>query len=357
MSATESADAEVLFERHGAIGRIVLNRPKALNALTRNMCELLIVQLKAWATDDAVKAVVVRGAGERAFCAGGDVVRLHDEGKAKQSYPALFWSAEYRLDTFIKRYPKPYIALIDGIVMGGGVGISVHGDFRLVTDRTMFAMPETGIGLFPDVGGSYFLPRLPGATGMYLALTGRRLNGADCVALGLAQVLVPHGRLGDLEARLAQGAANHGSILSILGAFAEPVTGAPIEGARAAIDRHFACGSVEQIVASLEADGGEWAAEQLKILARKSPTSLKLTFRQMHAGAGLSFEDCIKMEWRMGARCLAGHDFYEGVRALLIDKDNAPRWKPPTLADVSDEDIAAYFAPLPGFELDLSDIP
>jgi enoyl-CoA hydratase len=357
MSEVALANDEVLFERKGALGIILLNRPKALNALTLGMCELMTARLRAWAKDDAVRAVVIRGAGEKAFCAGGDVVRLYEDGKAGRPYPFRFWSTEYRFNTLIKRYPKPYIALVDGIVMGGGVGVSVHGGYRVATDRTMFAMPETGIGLFPDVGGGYFLPRLPGAAGMYLGLTGRRLRGADCVALGLAEALVPHGRLVDLEARLAADATGDIDEISyIVGQFADPVIDAPISGDRALFARHFARGSVEAILESLAGDADPWAAEQQKILAGKSPTALKVTFRQIREGASLSFEECMKMEWRIANRCAAGHDFYEGVRALLIDKDNAPRWKPAGLAEVSDEDVAAYFAPLPGGELDLTDI-
>ncbi len=357
MNVAAAAEAEVLFERKGALGYILLNRPKALNALTLNMCELMTARLKAWATDDSVKAVVIRGAGEKAFCAGGDVVRLYEDGKAGRPYPTQFWATEYRLNTLIKRYPKPYIALVDGIVMGGGVGVSVHGGYRVATDRTMFAMPETGIGLFPDVGGGYFLPRLSGSAGMYLGLTGKRLKGADCVALGLAEALIPHDRLADLEAKLASDAVSDLDEMSyLIGQFADPVKNAPISADRTSISRHFDLGSVEAIMASLAGDSGEWAVEQLKVLKGKSPTSMKVTFRQIREGTALKFEDCMKMEWRMANRCAAGHDFYEGVRALLIDKDNTPRWSPATLAEVTDADVAAYFAPLAGKELDLSGI-
>lgn len=357
MSGVELASDEVLFERKGAIGHIVLNRPKALNALTLDMCEMMTTQLRAWAKDDAVKAIVIRGAGEKAFCAGGDVVRLYEDGKAGRPYPFLFWNTEYRLNTLIKRFPKPYIALIDGIVMGGGVGVSVHGGFRVATERTMFAMPETGIGLFPDVGGAYFLPRLSDSAGMYLGLTGKRLKGPDCVVLGLAEALVPHDRLAALEAKLASDAVSDLDEISyIVGQFAEPVKTAPISADRTAIGRHFGHGSVEAIMESLASDGGEWAAEQLKVLKQKSPTAMKISFRQISEGASLSFEDCMKMEWRVANRCAVGKDFYEGVRALLIDKDNTPRWSPATLAEVTDADVAAYFAPLPGNELDLSGI-
>lgn len=355
---SEAAADEVVFTRKGAIGHILLNRPKALNALTLNMCELMTAQLKAWAVDEDVKAVVVTGTGEKAFCAGGDVVRLYEDGRAGKPYPYQFWKTEYRLNTLIRRYPKPYIALIDGIVMGGGVGVSVHGGYRIATDRTMFAMPETGIGLFPDVGGGYFLPRLPGASGVYLGLTGRRLKGPDCVALGIANAFVRHDKLAALEEKLAADAVSDLDEISYLvGLFAEPVDDAPISGDLTNIGRYFAGETVEQILAALDAGDDAWAADQRKILSSKSPTAMKVTLHQIRAGAGLSFEECMKMEWRIANRCAVGKDFYEGVRALLIDKDNAPKWSPSTLADVSAADVAAYFAPLPDdHELDLSNL-
>ena len=350
------SDAEIEFSINGGIGRILLNRPKALNALTLNMCQLLLPQLRAWKSDPAVKAIVVIGAGEKAFCAGGDVVRLYEDGKARKPYPREFWSTEYRCNVLIKRFPKPYIALIDGIVMGGGVGLSVHGSYRVATDRTTFAMPETGIGLFPDVGGSYFLGRLPGATGIFLGLTGKRLKGPDCVALGLAQVYVPHDKLASLEEALTKTTGTLEDVARIAESFAEPVKDAPILAERANIDKHFSHGSVEAILDSLAADGGEWATAQLTALKTKSPLSMKTTFKQIKTGATLSFEDCMRMEWRMANRAALDNDFYEGVRALLVDKDNKPQWKPATLAEVTEAQVDAYFAPLPGDELELTDI-
>jgi len=350
------SDVEIEFSKKGNVGHILVNRPKALNALTLTMCEALLPQLRAWKADPAVKALVVRGSGEKAFCAGGDVVRLYEDGKARKPYPRDFWRIEYRINTLIKRFPKPYVALIDGITMGGGVGLSIHGGYRVATDRTTFAMPETGIGLFPDVGGSYFLPRLPGASGMFLGLTGKRLKGPDCVALGLAQAFVPHDRIDALEAALADVNGSVDDVARIVANFADPVKDTPIAAERAAIDKHFALGSVEAILDSLAADGGEWATAQLTALKTKSPLSLKLTFRQIKTGGTLSFEDCMRMEWRMANRAALDHDFYEGVRALLVDKDNKPQWKPATLADVTDAQVDAYFAPLPGDELDLTDI-
>ncbi len=348
--------AEIEFSQKGAIGYILLTRPKALNALTLGMCELLLPQLRAWKSYPAVKAIVVRGGGEKAFCAGGDIVRLYEDGRARKPYPRDFWRIEYRCNVLIKRFPKPYVALVDGIAMGGGVGLSVHGSYRVATDCTTFAMPETGIGLFPDVGGSYFLPRMPGATGMYIALTGKRLKGADCVALGLAQAFVPRDRLADLETGLTQTHGTLEDIDRIVKGFAQPVTDAPIESERANIDKHFGKDSVEAIIDSLAADGGEWATAKRETLKIKSPLSLKVTFQQVKIGGTLSMEDCMKMEWRMANRFSLAQDFYEGVRALLIDKDNKPQWAHTTLAEVTDAEVNAYFAPMPGDELDLSDI-
>jgi enoyl-CoA hydratase len=352
---TTSAD-EAVCTRRGNIGHVLLNRPKALNALNLPMCEVLLPQLRAWMRDDAVKAVVVTGAGEKAFCAGGDIVRLYEDGKARKSYPRDFWSIEYRINVLISRYLKPYVAIIDGITMGGGVGLSVHGGYRVATDRTMFAMPETGIGLFPDVGGTYFLPRMPGATGMYIALTGKRLKGADCVRLGLAQAFVPHDQHAALEDALTKTNGTMEDVDRIVKGFAQDVTAAPIDAERAQVDKHYSKDSVEAIIESLKSDGGEWAQAQLATLAAKSPFSMKLTFAQLKRGESLSMEDSMRLEWRIANRAAMGHEFYEGVRALLIDKDNKPQWKPATVAEVNEAEVEAYFAPMPGDELELSDV-
>jgi len=351
---------EIQFHQDGNVGRILLNRPQALNALTPQMCEALLPRLQAWKADEDVGAVVIAGAGEKAFCAGGDVVRLYEQHQRDSARGAAlaraFWRTEYRCNAQIKHFGKPYIAFMDGIVMGGGVGVSIHGSHRVVTERTLFAMPETAIGLFPDVGGSYFLPRLPGAAGMYLGLTGRRLRAADCLALGIAHAFVPSARLEALYAALAGDAGDFDAATRIVDAFAEPAEDAPIAARLAEIERHFSRESVEAVADSLQSDGGEWAAQQLSALRTYSPLALKVTFRQIRAGAALSFDDCMRMEWRLASRMSEGRDFYEGVRALLVDKDNAPQWHPPALADVSAADVDAYFAPLPEGELNLSDI-
>jgi enoyl-CoA hydratase len=342
-------ESEVLFERRGAVGLITLNRPKALNALTHGMCIAMKVQLDAWAGDSAVKAVVVRGAGERAFCAGGDIRALYDSGRAGTPYALEFYRDEYVLDATIKHFPKPYVALIRGIVMGGGVGVSLHGSHRVADESTMFAMPETGIGLFPDVGGSYFLPRLPGETGMYLALTGARLKSADAVNSGVATHFVPAANTDALIDRLGAGDAPDAAIGALAGNAGAP----PLAEHQSTIDRCFAGHSVEAILSALSAEGNEWASSTATTIRTKSPTSLKIAFRQLREGRKLEFDNCMRMEFRMVNRVIAGHDFYEGVRATIIDKDQSPKWQPATLEAVSDAEIDAYFAPLGEKELKL----
>jgi len=340
---------DVLFEKRGAMGLITLNRPKALNALTHGMCVDMKAQLDAWANDDAIKHVVIRGAGERAFCAGGDIRALYESGKAKTPYALDFYRDEYRLDAAVKHFPKPYIALLHGIVMGGGVGVSVNGAQRVADESVVFAMPETGIGLFPDVGGSYFLPRCPGETGMYLALTGARLNTMDALYAGIVTHFVPAARKEELLNKLADGVPFGWAV----GQLVENATIAPLAAHRAIIDKCFSGTSVEEILARLDAEASEWSNETAKTIRTKSPTSLKIAYRQVREGKKLSFDDCMKMEFRMVNRIIAGHDFYEGVRAAIIDKDGAPKWQPAELAGVTDKDVDAYFAPLKD-ELDLS---
>ncbi|MGA9796109.1 MAG: enoyl-CoA hydratase/isomerase family protein [Rhizomicrobium sp.] len=344
-----SDDAEVVFEHRGAIGLITLKRPKALNALTQGMCAAMKAQLDMWATDDAVNAVVIRGAGDRAFCAGGDIRALYESGKAKTPYALNFYRDEYILDATIKHYPKPYVALIHGIDMGGGVGVSVNGAYRVAAENMVFAMPETGIGLFPDVGGSYFLPRCPGQIGMYLGLTGARLKTADALYAGIATHFVPTQDWDALIELLARG-DNPDDVMNTL---AHAPGEASLAGIQSAIDDCFFGNSIEDILHALDARTDDWARGIAKTLRTKSPTSLKVAFHQIREGAKLEFDDCMKMEYRMVNRIVAGHDFYEGVRAVIIDKDNAPKWQPADPTGVSDADVAAYFAPLGDKELKL----
>jgi len=342
-----SDEPHVLFEKRGAAGLITLNRPKALNALTHGMCLHMTMQLRAWSSDDDVKVVVVQGSGDRAFCAGGDIRSLYESGQNKTPYALNFYRDEYVLNALIKHYPKPYVALINGIVMGGGVGVSVHGSHRIANETTTFAMPETGIGLFPDVGGSYFLPRMDGQIGMYLALTGARLKTVDTLYSGVATHFVP---MKDWPALIADLAAG-GGVDHVVNRKSDDLPSGFLADHRASIDRIFAHNSVEEILTALDADHTDWSRDTAKTIRAKSPTATKLAFRQVREGTKLDFDDCMKMEWRMVNRVVAGHDFYEGVRATIIDKDGAPKWTPAALSDVSDTDIDAYFAPLNNKEL------
>jgi enoyl-CoA hydratase len=329
---------DVLCRKEGALGRITLNRPKALNSLTRDMCVEMKRALDAWAGDASVKAVAIDAVPGRAFCAGGDIRALYDDPK---HYAPQFYADEYRLNARIKHYPKPYVAVIDGLCMGGGVGVSVHGGTRVVSENVTFAMPETAIGFFPDVGGSYFLPRLPGELGMYLALTGARLKAADLIYAGVYTHFVRAEKIGGIAARLAAGETPD----KILAELSEHPGDAPLAQHRAAIDRAFAASSVENILQVLAREG-EWGAETVKVLRTKSPIAMKVTFRLMHEGKKLEFDDCMRLEYRLAVRAAASSDFREGVRAVVIDKDQDPKWDPPSLELVSDAAVAKYFAPL-----------
>lgn len=333
---------DVLFEVKNRAGVITLNRPKALNALTLGMVRQMQPQLERWADDDRVHQIIIKAAGDKAFCAGGDIRALYDWGLARNRNFLEFYREEYLLNTFIKRYPKPYIALIDGIDMGGGVGVSVHGSHRVATERLTFAMPETGIGLFPDVGGTYFLPRLPGELGMFMALTGARLKAPDALYAGIATHYVPSGRLTALEEALS----STDDVEEALKGFSAECAPSGFEELQAQIDKHFSCESVEAVVKSLKKDKSEWAAKQLSIIASKSPTSQKIAYRQLREGAKASFETCMKIEWRMVNRIYDGHDFFEGIRAVVVDKDNQPAWKPDTLEKVEETDVNSYFETL-----------
>lgn len=326
---------EILFAKQGRIGLVTLNRPQALNALTRTMCIALHRQLMDWAMDDDVQAVVVEGAGGKAFCAGGDVVAMHRDGKAGSPDFEGFFHDEYRMNQAIAHYPKPYVALVDGISMGGGVGISVHAPYRVATDRTLFAMPETGIGLIPDVGGTHALPRFPGEFGTWAGLTGARVKGGDCVAIGYCTHFVPSAEIPALKERLAN---SHESVAEVLATFDSDPGPLTLPALRDGIDYLFSQNQVEDILSLLD-DGDDWAQEQAATIRRMSPTSLKLTLHALRAGEGASIEQCLKLEYRMVSAIKQGHDFYEGVRAQLIDKDRSPKWSPARLEDV---DIAPY---------------
>ena len=337
--------SEVLTRIEGSVGRITLNRPKALHALNLGMCEAMTAALLAWRDDDAVLSVLIDHAGERGFCAGGDIRMIAESGATDAVEAKAFFLTEYRLNHLMVEYPKPITAVVDGIVMGGGVGISEPADVRIATERTTYAMPETGIGLFPDVGGGWFLPRLPGETGTWLALTGARLKAADTVALEIHTHFVASDAVetlkDDLLARGPAAVADHAGDPG-------PASLAPY---RDAIDRLFSHDRVEAIFEALEADGSDWASAQLATLKTKSPQSLKVTLRQLRAGRRMAtFAEVMAMEYRLGGRVVRTHDFQEGVRAVIVDKDNTPKWSPATLEGVSDADLDALFAPLPADE-------
>jgi enoyl-CoA hydratase len=347
---------EITFARRGDLMVVTLNRPKTLNALTEAMCRALDDGLRAWQADPEVGAVLIKGAGERAFCAGGDIRAIREALSAPGGAREVcrFYALEYPMNARLHHFPKPYIALLDGITMGGGVGVSVHGSHRIVTERTMFAMPETGIGLFPDVGATYVLPRLPGALGLYLGLTGARLGAADCLYAGIGTGHVPAERLDALESALAETplrAAPAAAVEGVLARFQTDPGPAPLSELRARIDACFDQPGLPAILAALEAESTGWGAAQLQELATKSPTSLAVTFRQLCKGATLGFNSAMRMEYRLVHRFMEGHDFREGVRALLVDKDRRPRWRPEHLEDVTDAMVDAYFGPLPDGEL------
>lgn len=339
------SESEVLTRIESGVGRITLNRPKALHALNRGMCEIMTAALLAWRDDPAVQSVLIDHAGERGFCAGGDIRMIAESGAGDASEAKAFFEVEYRLNHLMFVYPKPITAVVDGIVMGGGVGISEPADVRIATERTTYAMPETGIGLFPDVGGGWFLPRLPGEAGMWLALTGARLKAADTVALGVHTHFVPAERIEDLKAALL---AAPGDPKAAADRFAADPGPAPSAEHRPAIDRLFAHDAVEAIFTALEADGSDWASAQLQTLKTKSPQSLKVSLRQLRLGAKMpTFADNMAMEYALGGRVVRTHDFQEGVRAVIIDKDGQAKWSPATLAGVTEADLDALFAPLP----------
>lgn len=342
--------AEILFSQTNDFGVITLNRPDALNALTWNMVTLMRAKLIEWERSPAIKAVLVKGAGEKAFCAGGDIRWLYENARRDVEHACGFFREEYRLNALIYHYSKPYVALIDGIVMGGGVGVSVHGDFRVAGDRTLFAMPETGIGMFTDVGGGHFLPRLHDGLGLYYALTGARAKAADCVAAGVATHYVASDQQATLEKELlnlALGAHPHAAIEAVLDEFSGDPGEAHVNQIRPALKRLFGGHQTfDAFYAALTSDGHDVAGDMLRILKRMSPTSLRLTFEQLRRGRALDFDENMKMEFRLVNRVMRGHDFYEGVRALIVDKDKAPRWSPASIEGVSDADISKYFEPL-----------
>jgi enoyl-CoA hydratase len=344
---------QLLISIDNGVGRIRLNRPKAIHALTTEMCAAMIDTLLAWRQDDSVVAVMLDHAPSpdgdpklsRGFCAGGDIAMLAGSAKGDCAQAEQFFHTEYRLNHLLFVYEKPVIAFIDGVVMGGGVGISDPARFRIATERTTYAMPETGIGLFPDVGGGWFLPRMPGRAGAWLATTGARIKGADCLAIGIATHYMASDKLDAVKARIIADPDGLGEILDEMSDTPPP---SEWEARREDIDRLFASDRYQDILAALQADGSEWARAQLATLATKSPQTIKVALRQMAEGAAFTdFADNMRNEYRIGCHVIRRPDFIEGVRAVIFDKDNAPRWNPATPEEVTDELIDSLFAPLP----------
>ena len=337
----------------GSVGRIRLNRPKALHALNLAMCDGILVTLNAWRSDPAVEVVVIDHAPSpdgdpktsRGFCAGGDIRMLADSGAKDGAEARAFFHTEYRVNHALFTYAKPTVVFMDGITMGGGVGLALPCDIRVATENTKFAMPETGIGLFPDVGGGWYLSRLPGRMGQYLALTGHRLDGAECLALGLATHHLPSSALAEAKGKIADTPQD---VAAALDGLATEPPAAAILAHEAEIDRLFASDRLEDIYAALGADPGEWAATTLATLKTKSPQTMKVSLKLLLDGRAMAtFEDEMRQEYAVGARVVQRHDFLEGVRAVIVDKDNAPRWNPDTPEGVTDHVIDQIFAPMP----------
>ncbi|XP_041120799.1 3-hydroxyisobutyryl-CoA hydrolase, mitochondrial [Polyodon spathula] len=356
---SSQAGSDILLERSGCAGVITLNRPKALNALNLSMIRQIYPQLKKWEKDPETSIVLIKGTGGKAFCAGGDIRAVTDAGKVGDRLSQDFFREEYILNNAIGTYQKPYVALIDGITMGGGVGLSVHGRFRVATEKTVFAMPETGIGLFPDVGGGYFLPRLQGKLGLFLALTGFRIKGRDVQQAGVASHFVDSEKLPSLEKDLVQlktpSNTDVADVLNLYQAQSKVDDGKPFILAEHMdqINRLFEASSVEDIMQKLNEDGSSFAVKQLETLKKMSPTSLKITFRQLQDGASMSLQEVLVMEYRLSQACMRGHDFYEGVRAVLIDRDQSPKWKPGVLEEVTGDFVDGCFKSLGSNDLKL----
>jgi enoyl-CoA hydratase len=337
---------DVLIRREGRAGRITMNRPKALNALTHGMVGQIWEALTSWRDDPAIALIILDGTGDRALCAGGDVRSLYDSRTQGSGQARAFWRDEYRLNALIGRYLKPYVALQDGIVMGGGIGLSAHARHRVVTERSRLAMPETGIGLIPDVGGTWLLARAPGETGIYLGLTGEPMGAADAIYARFSDVMVPSERLPELVARLADprgGAAEH-----VIAGFAQQPGESHLQKRRGEIDMAFAGATVEAIKQALAAMPGEWAANTSATMQHKSPKSMKLTLAAIRSARRMrQLEDALAVEYRLASRLFDDGEFPEGVRALIVDKDRKPKWSPADLAGVTGDLVARYLAPLP----------
>ncbi|WP_159944843.1 MULTISPECIES: enoyl-CoA hydratase/isomerase family protein [unclassified Nocardiopsis] len=355
MPAAASGDGDTVLARvRGRLGHLTLNRPRAANALDHAMVRRLRAALDAWADDDAVAAVLLDGAGERGLCAGGDIRAIRASAREGGRLAAAFWRDEYLLNARVARYPKPYVAIMDGVVMGGGVGVSAHGSVRIVTERSAVAMPETAIGFVPDVGGTFLLSRAPGQTGTHLALTAEPVGAGDALYLGLADHFVPSERLADLTSALT-GAATAAEAAAAAERFAEPAPAPALEAHRHWIDACYAADTAEEVVARLREHGDPEAAKAARAIAGKSPTSVKVTLAALRRARELpGLAEVLEQEYRVSCAALSSPDLVEGVRARVVDKDRSPKWVPDTLEAVTDEDVARHFAPAPDGPLGLT---
>ena len=332
-------EPSVLTRHDGRVGRITLNRPKALNALDVPMIRAITAALWAWRDDPHIHAIVIEGTGERAFCAGGDIRALRQHQLDGNRAPVdAFFTEEYALNRMIAAYPKPYVALINGICMGGGIGVSIYGDYRVATEHAVFAMPETAIGFFPDIGATFFLPRLPGRLGTYLGLTGARIQSADAVHAGFATQFTPRAELHQLSDALARDG------IAALARHAAPLPEFTLQNQRATIDTIFAADSVPEILHRLDADNSDWARKTIEALRTVSPSALAWTLRILREGAHRTLEQCLAAEFALTHTTMRHNDFIEGVRAMVVDKDRTPRWQPSRIEEVVPADIAALFA-------------
>jgi enoyl-CoA hydratase len=354
MTAVEPPEGDLIARREGSCGVIRLNRPKAINAVTLEMFRDVDKALDQFEADSAVAVILLEGAGERGLCAGGDIRALWEDSKVRGDLGKILWREEYILNARIKKFAKPYVAFMDGIVMGGGVGLSAHSRHRVVTERTKLAMPEVGLGFFPDVGGTWLLSHSPGEIGTYFGLTGQTMNGPDAIYARFADAVVPSAKLAALREALTNVPAGTTSaeIKTLIDGFATGETAGPVAAMRPKIDGWFAHDRMEDIVAALQRDGSELALSTLKTLNEKSPRGMVVTLKLLRlARASASLEECLVREYRAALEVFASDDFREGVRAAVIDKDRSPKWSPPRIEDVTPAIVAPYFAEIGGDEL------
>jgi len=357
MTDAAVAEGDLIARKEGSAGILRLNRPKAINAVTLEMFHDIDKALDAFEADPAVAVILLEGAGERGLCAGGDIRALWESSKVKGDLGKILWRDEYILNARIKKFPKPYVSFMDGIVMGGGVGLSAHSSHRVVTDKTKLAMPEVGLGFFPDVGGTWLLSHSPGEIGTYFGLTGQTMNGPDAIHAGFADAVVPPGKLAALREALTKvrPGVTSAEVKALIAGFATGETAGPVAAMQPNIDAWFAYDRMEDIVAALQRDGSELALSTLKTLNEKSPRGMVVTLKLLRlARASRSLEECLVREYRAALEVFASDDFREGVRAAVIDKDRNPKWSPPRIEDVTPAMVAPYFAEIGADELKFS---